>query len=59
MSVTDTTPIIEKREKQYKFNCCDGFGCLNESYKKISVSAGSFGNIILSLCPACAKLFEN
>jgi hypothetical protein len=59
MSVTNTTPTTEKIEKQYKSNCCDGFGCYEIATKKVNVSAGTFGNIILSLCPSCLKLFEN
>jgi len=59
MSVTNTTPISEKIEKQYKSNCCDGYSCSEVATEKVNVSAGTFGNITLSLCSRCARLFEN
>jgi hypothetical protein len=58
MSVTNTTPNSEKRKNQYKAYCCDGFGCSEIATEKVSVSAGTFGEIILSLCPVCKKKFS-
>ncbi len=58
MSVTNTTPISEKIEKQYKSNCCDGFGCSEIATEKVNVSAGTFGIITLSLCSVCKNKFS-
>ena len=41
-----------------KVQVCDGFGCTNESEKKIAVSAGTFGIIFLNLCSKCSIAFE-
>jgi hypothetical protein len=58
MSVTNTTSSSEKIQNQYKSNCCDGFGCSEIATEKVSVSAGTFGVIILSLCPLCKNKFS-
>jgi hypothetical protein len=58
MSVTNTTPNSRRIEKQYKSSCCDGFGCSETATEKVSVSAGTFGVIILSLCPLCKNKFS-
>lgn len=59
MSLTDPNPNLENKLKSYKLICCDGYGCSREAKQRINVSAGTFGNVSLNVCPDCKKLFEN
>lgn len=56
MSIKDTT-IIEK--SAYKDDCCNAFGCFNQSTEKLDVSAGKFGVISLNVCSKCIDIFKS
>jgi len=59
MSITNTNPAIKWKIKSNDFICCDGLACNGKAIEKIEVSAGTFGNVFLNLCPSCKKMFEN
>jgi hypothetical protein len=55
MKDTDMVNIINK-EITYK-EICNALGCLELATKVITVDAGKFGPIPLSVCAKCAKKF--
>ena len=49
---------INSKQSQSNKTICNAFGCLEPATENISVDAGTYGKIDLSICKNCIGLFK-
>jgi hypothetical protein len=57
MSETNTTRVGNKDERLYIPNC-DYLGCYDTATEKITLNAGKFGSIEVSVCSKCKEIIK-